>query len=271
MLRHFPAFLITCAAVSFGQIADAHEFWIEPVATRVAVGEPLEARTYIGNAFEGEELANYPSMQVMFDITLGDQTRALGGAAEQIPAVSTPALGEGLHVLRYQSRDFQLTYETYADFLAFLKEADRMDLAEAQGSGSAPQDGIREVYFRYAKSLIAVGDGAGSDRWMGMPWELVALTNPYTAARRAAMKFELRFNAELQADAAVHVFVRAGDGTISQLRLRSDSRGIVTVPSDIGGTYMVNAIKVMPASKRMEYLLGATWQSLWASATYVIE
>ncbi len=271
MTRLKPSLAIILAASCCGQLVAAHEFWIEAAAGTVATGEPIIARTFIGTTFEGDEIANHPSMQVTFDITLQDTTRPLGGADGQLPAVSTTPLGEGLHILRYQSRDFQLSYETYDDFLAFLTEADRMDLAAVHDERGLPREDIREVYFRYAKSLVAVGDGAGADRFLGMPLELTALTNPYTAAPDSPINLELRFNNETQADAAVHVFIRADDATVSTLRLRSDSRGIVTVPTDIKGTYMVNAIKVLPASARMTYLLGASWQSLWASATYVVE
>lgn len=262
------AFAAICGLASG---ANAHEFWIEPVASRVAVGAPLVARTFIGSEFEGEELGNHPSMQVVFDVTLGDRTQPLGGEDGQVPAIDAPSLGEGLHVLRYQSRDFQLTYESYDDFLKFLAEADRMDVARTHDARGLAREDIREVYFRYAKSLVAVGDGAGSDRFLGMPWELVALTNPYTSAPGAPMRFEVRFKDKPLPDAALHVFIRTKDGTISDLRVRSDADGVATVPSQVKGTYMVNAIRVLPASERMQRLLGASWQSLWASSTYVVE
>ncbi len=272
MFRRMKTLAAALAALcAVGGAANAHEFWIEPVATRVAVGEPLVARTFIGTYFQGEELANYPSMQVVFDVSLGVQIQPVGGEVGAVPAIDVPFLGEGLHVMRYQSRDFQLTYESYDDFLAFLAEADRMDLARTHDERGLPRENIREVYFRYAKSLVAVGNGAGSDQFMGMPWELVALTNPYTAAPGAPMRFELLFRNDPLPDAAVHVFIRAEDGTISDVRLRSDADGVATVPSEVKGLYMVNAIRVMPASERMQFMLGASWQSLWASSTYAIE
>ena len=264
-------FAVVAGAMWCLQPAQAHEFWIEPVAPRVATNDQIEARTFIGNAFVGEEIGNFPSMQVKFDIVFQDSVRNLAAQDGQLPAVRTQVLGEGLHILRYQSRDFQLTYETYDHFLAFLSEAQRLDLAEEHDKRGLARDDIREVYFRYAKSLVAAGHGEGADRFLGMPWELVALTNPYVADFRGPMMFELRFNGELAVDAAAHVFIRSQDGAVEKLYLRSDSSGVVSVPSDVSGTYMVNAIKIMPASARMEYLLGASWQSLWASMTYEVE
>jgi cobalt/nickel transport protein len=249
----------------FAAPAMAHEFWIEANQFRVASGAPIAARTLIGSHFLGEELANYASMQRAVDVWRGDDTRAVTGPEEQIPSLQTPSLGDGLHVLRYQSTNFQVTYESYAKWVMFLLEAQRLDLMAQQ----APGDQIREVYFRYAKSLIAVGDGQGEDRYLGMPLELVALTNPYQD-RPDAVRLRVHFLDEPAPDAAVHVFIRDADGAVTNLRLRTDAAGEIAVPTDIPGTYMVNAIQVLPASARMTELLGADWQSLWASMTYDI-
>jgi len=266
-MKRLAAIIALCFAAA---PAVGHEFWIEPVQAKVAAGAPIKALTYVGSEFEGDELPNFPSMQRVVDVTLGDMTVPIGGPELQKPALQTPSLGDGLHVLRYQSRDYQLSYESYDKFLAFLDEAQRPELAAEHDARGLPRDGIREVYFRYAKSLVAVGSGAGSDRFMGMPFELVALTNPYTQAL-GDMQFELRFLEEPLPDAALHVFHRAPDGTIDNIRLRSDATGVVTVPSANPGFYMVNAIQILPSSPRMQNLLGASWQSLWASLTYAVE
>ena len=45
-----------------------------------------------------------------------------------------------------------------------------------------PDTGFRESYRRYAKTLIAVGDGAGNDPSIGPASEIVALSNADTDA-----------------------------------------------------------------------------------------
>jgi len=262
--------LLALIALSTATPGLSHEFWIQPEQAEIAVGGQINAVTYVGSHFEGEQLPNYASMQRIVDVTLGDKTETVFGPEGQMPALQVPSLGEGLHVLRIQSRDFQLTYESYDKYLAFLEEAQRPELAAEHDARGLPRDGIREVYFRYAKSLVAVGAGGGADRFMGMPFELIALTNPYTQTP-GDMRFELRFVEKPLPDAALHIFHRATDGTVDNIRLRTDAAGVVTVPSAKPGFYMVNAIHILPASPRMEHLLGASWQSLWASMTYAVD
>ncbi|MFN3311969.1 MAG: DUF4198 domain-containing protein [Hyphomonas sp.] len=263
--------IIAAVLISLVQVAFAHEFWLEPVAPRVASGGDIAVRARIGEMFEGHEVRNFASMQRIVDLTLGDITVPVQGEEMQSPAFQARSLGDGLHVLRYQSRDNQLTYDDYKKFTDFLVEADRLDLIEAHDARGLSRENIREVYFRYAKTLIAVGSGEGDDKYLGMPLELVALTNPYAGLGDNPMRFQLRFLDAPQADAALHVFIRPAAGDVVSLKLRTNANGEVEVPTDIAGSYMVNAIHVLPASPRMEMLLGAAWQSLWASSTYAVE
>ncbi|MFN4160213.1 MAG: DUF4198 domain-containing protein [Gemmobacter sp.] len=265
------ACILAAVLIGLGQMSLAHEFWLEPVAPRVAAGDSIAVTAHIGEMFDGPEVRNFASMQRAVDLTLGNITVPVRGEEGQSPAFQAPSLGDGLHVLRYHSRDHQLTYDDYSKFTEFLAEAGREDLAEAHDARGLSRDNIREVYFRYAKSLIAVGSGDGADRYLGMPLELVALNNPYTEPKKKPVRFQLLFLGEQRANAAVHVFIRPTQDEVVSLRLRTDANGEVTVPADIPGLYMVNAIHILPASPRMETLLGAVWQSLWASSTYAIE
>lgn len=258
--------LVVCLAAA--SPAAAHEFWIEPESFHVAPGQPILARTMIGSNFLGEELANYASMQRIVDISLDGVSLPVSGPEERTPSLQTRSLGEGLNVLRYQSRDFQVTYDSYDKWLMFLDEAQRRDLIPQQDA-LGTRDNIREVYFRYVKSLVAVGDGQGEDTFMGMPLELVALTNPYQDTPDG-VRLRVYYKDEPAADAAVHVFIRDPQGAVTSLRLRTDPAGEIYVPTATKGMYMVNTIQVLPASPRMRDLLGASWQSLWASTTYEI-
>ena len=249
----------------------AHEFWMEPVDSHVPVGTTLMVNTTIGVAFAGDLLANFPSMQKTVDLNFNGQSVAVSGPVSQQPALQAPTLGDGLHVMRYQSRDFQVTYQDFQKFVSFLKEAERPDILDLHRARGLPEENLREVYFRYSKTLIDVGSGQGSDSFLGMPFELVALTNPYADPAPQAIELELRFLEQPQPKAAIHVFRRAPDGTISNFRLRTDDQGRFTVPATDKGYYLINAIHILEASERMKFLLGASWQSLWASMTYDIE
>lgn len=250
----------------------AHEFWMEPLDSHPPVGSRIEVATFVGVAFDGEELANFPNMQRVVDLNLAGQQVPVSGPVSQKPALLADALGDGLHVLRYQSRDFQVTYQEFAKFEKFVtEEALRPDVMEQHRARGLPEENLREIYFRYSKTLIDVGSGQGSDSYLGMPFELVALTNPYADPAPQTVDMELRFGGEPQPHAAIHVFRRAPDGTVSDFRLRSDDQGRFSVPAADKGYYLINAIHILEASDRMQYLLGASWQSLWASMTYDVE
>ena len=248
----------------------SHEFWLEPEAASVAVDERVNVRIFIGSDFLGEELGNFPSMQESVDLFVQRQRYKIAGRMGDLPAFTFQPEAPGLHILRYQSIGNLVTYDSYDKYLAFLKEAQREDLAAEHDARGLSRDGITEVFTRFAKSLIAVGDGAGDDLFTGMPFELVAQETPYQRDGDA-VTFALLLGGEPLPDAALHLFLRKPDGSIDEsVRLRSDAQGLVEVPVQQPGFYMLNAIQIFPATAEMEAQQGASWQSLWASSTFQI-
>lgn len=249
----------------------SHQFWLEPENPIVALDERANIRIFIGSDFLGEELGNFPSMQETVDLFVDGQRYKIAGRAGDLPAFTFLPEVPGLHILRYQSIRNVVTYDSYALYLKFLHEAQREDLAAVHDARGLSRDGITEVFIRYAKGLIAVGDGAGEDLFTGMPFELVAQENPYQRDGDA-VTFALLLDGKPAPDAPLHLFVRHTDGTIdTTIRLRSDAQGLVEVPTARPGFYMLNAIQIFPATPDMEALQGASWQSLWASTTFGIK
>lgn len=275
MLRVLCPILLVATLAGFGP-ARAHEFWLEPQEFRLDPGDRLVAQAKVGETLEGEILGYYPQATVNFDLTQGDNTLPVTGAYEQIPAVDTPVLGEGLHILRFQSANYQLTYETFAEFAKFIREWQLDGALQEHADAGFPETNIREVYFRYAKSLVQVGADAGpgaesgGDRAFGMPLELIARDNPYALPAGETLRLDLLFQGEPLVDGRIKVFHRAPGGGVTVTMMRTDIRGGVSVPSSLG-FYLVNAVYLDIASPRMQMLLGASWQSLWASLTYEIE
>jgi hypothetical protein len=254
--------------LAFAGPVAAHEFWLEPEDFHLEAGDRLVANGKVGQTLEGEVLGYYPEATVHFDLTRGADSAPVTGAVGQIPAVDMAVLGPGLNVLRFQSSNYQVTHETLADFASFLEDWDQEWAMQTHLDNDLPQTGIREVFFRYAKALVEVGDGAGDDRALGMPLELVALDNPYAAT--GPIELELRLKGEPLADGSVKVFRRAPDGAVTVAPLRTDARGRFAAPGE-PGLYLVNAVYLDLASERMQMFLGASWQSLWASMTYELE
>ncbi|CAN5718293.1 DUF4198 domain-containing protein [soil metagenome] len=262
-----PALL---AGILLAAPAPAHEYWLEPEVFQLDPETRLEARGFVGETLEGDELGYYPQSTVHLDLTLGDETVPLTGEVGQLPVVDTDLLGSGLHILRFQSANYEVSYPTFEKFDEFLREWNLEWARDEHVSNDFPRADIREVYFRYAKALVASGEGEGDDRALGMPFELVALTNPYAEPAPEQIEIELRFQGEPLADGRVKHFYRAPDGTVEKTRLRTNGVGRLSVPAG-PGFHLINAVYLDLASQRMQMLLGASWQSLWASLTYGID
>lgn len=245
----------------------AHEFWFEPLDYRIEPGSRIEAAALNGENFGGIEYAYSNKGYARSGIIAGDTKVALTGRQGSKPAVSMIAPGEGLNVVYHASAVSTLNYVDLAKFESFLKGKHLEAALEQHAELGFPTENIKEAYFRYAKTLVAVGNGAGSDEYVGMPYELVALDNPYTSAG------DIRFSVLLEGKpaAGVPVFVfRKQAGKVEKIDLTSDSAGQVTVPRKTGGEFMVNAVHITTAKGRLKEVTKAQWVTLWASLTYEI-
>lgn len=266
MLRLAALMAPLAAGLALALPAAAHEFWLEPAAYRVAPGGTIEARAINGEDFAGVEFGYNAESWARSGLVAGDAAAPLTGARGQKPAVQAAPLAEGLHVIHHTSPLYTLTYDTLAEFADFLRGKGLEAALEAHAARGLPEAEIRESYFRYAKALVAVGDGTGSDHAVGMAHELVALDNPYTG--EGPVTFRLLFQGTPSPDAPVYVFRRT-DAGVERIRLRTDAEGRVEVPR-APGEYMVNAIRITRPPAPVAERTGAHWVTLWASSTYRI-
>ena len=248
--------------------ARAHEFWIEPEVYRVAEGETIAARTYNGEYFDGIEYGYSEDAYQQSGVAAGDLRGGASGERGARPAFQVPPAGPGLNVLYHASPVSTLTYPGMEKFEKFLR-GKRLEAAlEVHAAKGLPTEKIREAYFRFVKALVAVGDGAGADVAVGMPYELVALTNPYT--EDGDMQIEVRLQGALVGPGApVFVFHRQGE-EVTRLALETDAEGRFTVPA-LPGDYMANAVHIMEAGEGLAERTGAHWVTLWAALNYRIE
>ncbi|MEM7613645.1 MAG: DUF4198 domain-containing protein [Pseudomonadota bacterium] len=248
--------------------AQAHEFWIEPLDYTVAPGEVIEARTLNGEEFVGLEYGYSAPAYRQSGVMSGAEARPVAGERGAKPAFNVQPAGPGLNVLFHASPVSTLTYANMIKFERFLK-GKRLDWALAEHKAkNFPEEGIREAYFRFVKALVAVGDGAGADRPVGMPYELVALTNPYTDA--GDVRVQVRLSKEpVGADVPVYVFHKVGAG-VEKLTLVTAADGSVVIPRAVG-EFMVNAVHITEPTEKLKSANGAHWVTLWAGLTYKIE
>jgi hypothetical protein len=122
------------------------------------------------------------------------------------------------------------------------------------------------VYIRYAKSLVAIGGGAGADARMGLRTEFVALANPYRDDLTMGFAAQLWLDNAPRADVQVEVFTKDPDGVVTVSLARTDADGIVRVPVVAGMRYMIDAV-VLEAVEPLQPG-DPEWRTLWANMTF---
>ncbi len=264
MLRPLPVILII---LWLGTLpARAHEFWIEPHEYQVDIGQPLVADLRNGQEFDGVIHAYFDKRTARFDLLQNGKTTAYTGRMGDVPALQTRPDAEGLLTLVYQSAPQRLTYESWDKFAAFAAHKDFPEIRSRHLSRGLPDSGFSEIYTRYAKALIAVGDGRGQDAATGMETEFIARANPYTDDTSGGLPVQLLYQNAPRSDAQVEIFDRAPDGTVAITLTRTDAHGWATIPVTSGHSYLIDAVvlREAPADE------SAVWQSLWAAMTFAV-
>ncbi len=259
--------LLPLIALLLASPAAAHEFWLEPTEFRIDVDDKIIAKTINGEEFSGSEFSYSPRGFQRSGIIAGQANTTISGDMGQRPAVQVAPAGPGLNILFHQTAAQTIVYEDMERFVRFL-QGKRLDavVAEHEARG-LPTEDIVEGYFRFAKALVAVGDGAGADRSTGLTYELIALDNPYTSG--GDIRYQLLYRGKAEAGEPVYIYHRQGT-KVQKLTLRTDGNGRVTVPR-MPGEFMINAVKIMPAGKTLQERVDAVWQTLWASSVYQID
>ncbi len=246
----------------------AHEFWIDPVAFSVETGAPVQANLRVGQDFEGNAMAYVPRHFTRFDFALSDTISSYEGQLAARPAFDLDVDGDGLGIVLIETSTNRLTYNEWARFLRFADHKDFEDIEVRHLSRGLPQEGFIESYTRHAKSLIALGAGAGEDQQFGLMTEFVALANPYTEDLSGGMPLQLFFDGAPQPDRQVELFDRAPDGSVEITLHRTDETGQVILPVTGGHIYMIDAVTLVEVEPGIE--AGPVWHTYWANLTFSV-
>lgn len=246
----------------------AHEFWIEPESFRVAAGAPMKADIKVGDRLDGAVYSYIPPNFRRFEIMTGARLSEVEGRAGDRPALNMAAAEEGLAVVVHVTRDYKLTYDDWETFVEFCTHKDFTWAIDRHLERGLPKERVRELYSRHAKSLIAVGDGAGTDRVAGLEIEIVAGANPYTDALSGRMPVQVLYRDAPRAEAQVEVFARAPDGSVAVQTYRTDAEGRAVIDVAPGHFYLVDSVVMRELEIAEEG--DPAWESLWASLTFEV-
>lgn len=248
----------------------SHEFWLDPSEYQVESGQNIVADIKVGQGFKGGTYSYMPRAFVRFDIAAGDVIAPIEGRMGNIPAVDTAPLADGLNILVHQTTDTVLTYSDWEKFTGFVKHKDFKGVLERHAERGLAERPFREVYSRYAKSLVAVGDGKGADRAFGLETEIVALANPYTDDLTKGLPVKVLYQDMPRADTQVEIFDRDTNAEIVTTTTRTDDQGIAIIPVRAGHTYMLDAVVLREPDSAKAEKTQALWESLWANLTFAV-
>lgn len=250
--------------------AVAHEFWIEPLSYQIAPDDTLEAKLVNGQEFSGVEIGFFPSRFANFALFAGADAARVQGRPGDTPALNQAPFGEGLHIAVYQANNATVDYETWEKFQTFVDHKDFGDVLSRHQARSLPEAEFDEVYARYSKTLIGVGDSSGADRRVGLETEIVALNNPYTDDLPDGFSVQVFYRDDIRADTQVEVFRKAPDDSVTIELYRTNAEGIATFPVIPGYSYMVDAVVLKEPGETLSEQTGAVWQTLWANLTFAV-
>ncbi|MGJ8626500.1 MAG: DUF4198 domain-containing protein [Sulfitobacter sp.] len=262
-------FAVACAAPLTP--AAAHEYWIEPEAYQVAIGDSIQGHFKNGQNFDGINLSFFDRTSTRFDQVFDGAVTPVEARAGDSPALKLEPLGkDGLLVVVHETAPSSLTYSEWAKFLKFAEHKDFKTAAADHVANGWSQDRFKESYTRHVKTLIGVGTGAGMDGAQGLETEFVALSNPYADGFDGQMSVALTYQGAPRANAQVEVFDRAADKTVTITLHRTDDQGHATIPVTPGHSYLFDAVVLRPAPDPGDDPNAPVWETLWAALTFAV-
>ncbi|MEP0452634.1 MAG: DUF4198 domain-containing protein, partial [Roseibium sp.] len=196
---------LTCLATA----AKGHEFWIDPESHQVDAGADVIAAIRVGQEYKGSSYSYVPRNFRRFDVGFGGEVLPVEGTIGDRPAANVATSDEGLMVLIHATTDTVLGWSEWEKFVKFVEHKDAAWVLEAHTARGLTQDDRRELYSRYAKSLVAVGSGEGTDFETGLLTEIVALENPYTGETGDGIDVRLLYQGAPRAETQIEVFEKA--------------------------------------------------------------
>ncbi len=248
--------------------AHAHELWLSPKQYDVAEDAAITANIRVGERFSGTVFAYIPRNFSRFALVSSGRETPIVGRLGDVPAVKVQPSAQGLATLVYVTTPEVLTYYDWKNFEAFVRHKALANVIANHRARGLPERGFKELYLRFAKSLIAVGHGKGRDMPMGLETEIVAETNPYTDDLAAGFSFRVLYQEQPRRDAQVEVFAKDAQGNVTVSTFRTDNEGRVRIPVVPGTEYLIDAVAMRPLSPADDD--SPVWESLWASLTFQV-
>jgi uncharacterized GH25 family protein len=256
-------FVLVVAALLVAWPARAHDFFLAPSPHRVATGDPVTIVMRVGSELEMDELPRSNRRIVRFEAHLGDKVVPVPGKHGESPAGRIAFDTPGVATIVYQSAHTDIELDG-PKFEHYLIEEGLEDIAAQRAKLGVTASPGRESYARYAKALVTVGDGnTGWDRRVGLPAELVALTDPRAGG---SAQFQLFYEDKPRANARVDILRIEEKKLISVGHARTDAEGKVTLAIPGEGAWLAGTTLMRATTPEMG--LEGDWESYWVSLAF---
>jgi hypothetical protein len=246
----------------------AHEFWIDAEDYTVPVGETVTATFRNGEEMVGSALSYIPGRSLRFEMVVDGEVRPIPSRMGDNPAVAVADLPEGLVTLLHETREQYVTYQEWPKWVRFTEHKDFTWSQQAHVDRGLPQEGFREAYLRFAKALVAVGDGAGQDAPRGLRTEIVLGANPYTDDLSAGLPVQVLLDGAPKAEAQIEMFERDAEGEVTVTLHRANAEGRAVLPVASGHDYLLDSVTLLPQEPDGER--DPVWLTLWAALTFAV-
>lgn len=217
----------------------------------------------------GVELPYLPENLPRFEVILGETVTPIVARLGDIPAINQTIEGTGLAIVVGETIDLLVTYDDFTKFQGFTEHKAMPQIVDRHRARGLPDTGFSEAFRRYTKALVAIGDGAGSDRAVGMRIEIVALANPYTDDVTKGMPLQVLLDGKPRVGAQLLMLATAADGTVTETPYVTDENGTAVVATVSGSTYLADSVDIF-ALPNNDAAAGPVWHSDWASLTFMV-
>lgn len=273
--------LAVCAGLLVPHIAQAHEFWFEPVTSQLAAGDTARLDLRVGEFFEGEQMGfSMPQTVALrqYSASGNKDLRALLPPPSRgaIATLNLPLPAPGSYLFAFDSQPNQISLA--ADrFHAYLHD-EGLDFIKTQreAAGTAEKPG-RERYRRHVKTLLRVGNASGSSSSAataaaadktyaartGQRLEIVPSNDPLAMKPGDALDLQVLFDDKPLAGALLKAWNRQGGQTLI-IRAKTSVDGKATFNLPYAGGWMISVVHMVPAKGEKDI----DWDSLWGNLSF---
>jgi hypothetical protein len=239
----------------------AHDLYLMPRQFRPAPGDSLLISAHVGDGFPESEGPLDPQRLVESRWSTGESIegwRILGKATHVVTQPSGP--GSRYAVITTKPRRIELVPAKFESYLREEGLASILEWRERHQEAGSPG---RELYSKYAKTLVTVGEASNGWRQpAGVAIEFVPEKDPACLRPGEILPVRLLLHGRPLEDTQVAVSWDGGHRVAG----RTDAAGRIVVPIEAAGRHRLRSVTM----KRVGPGKDVDWESFWASLTFEV-